>query len=284
MSTALVSADQVAAALGDLPTLPAIHTQIVELSSSDTTSASDLQKVIEVDPVLATKLLKLVNSAFYGFPVEIATIERAVMIIGFKGVVQLALSTAFVDLFADEDESGFDYEDFWKHSIATAVAARRISKAVDAASPEEMLLAGLIHDLGALVLAQKIPTEFGRALSLAKDSGRHLFDAERETLGFDHADTGRALVTLWRLPEQLARAVGDHHNPGRRGQPTLESSIVHVAEIVAAGTGIGCEGDGFVPPLQEAAWDAVGLTLRDLTGIVDGLEDESAMLLEMIRG
>jgi len=280
----ITTAETIVQRVGDLPTLPAIHAQIVALGNSASAEAADLQRVIEVDPVLASKLIGLVNSAFYGLSVEIVSIERAVMILGFKGVVQLALSTALVDLFVDEGDGGFDYAAFWDHSIATAVAARRIAKASSHAGPEEALLAGLVHDLGRLVNARALPDESREAATQARDEGRHLFLIERSRLGFDHADTGRALVSDWGLPAAVTAAVGDHHEPSREGTPAPMTAVVHLAEIVAAAAGIGDEGDGFVPPLDPRAWDTLGLTLRDLGPLLDGLDAESALLREMIRG
>lgn len=269
--------------IGELPTLPAIYARIAELTSSPDTSAQDLERVIEKDQALSGKLLKLVNSAFYGFPVEIRTISRAVMIVGFKALSQLALSASVVNLFPEGENEDLDYQGFWAHAIGVAVTSRRIAMVRGGIPPEEAFLSGLIHELGILVHARHLAAEFSRILKTARSRDLVLYEAERDVLGFDHADTGHALVCHWRLPKPLAESVANHHLPSRTRPMSEITATVHVACVLCAGAGIGREGVDLVPPLDHNAWETVGLTPPRIAGILDGVEAEISLFLELIR-
>jgi HD-like signal output (HDOD) protein len=273
---------EIIARIGELPTLPEIYSRISELTSDPETGAKDLERVIENDPALASKLLKLVNSAFFGFPSEIRTISRAVMIVGFKALSQLAMSASVLNLFPKGDAEILDFKAFWRHSIGVAVMSRHIAIEEESCAPEEAFLTGLLHDIGILVLAGYLPDEFSEAVTLAKKSGLHLFEAERRLLGFDHADTGHALAVEWRLPAALAEAVANHHVPTRAGPPVVSTSIVHVACALCTASGVGCEGVDVVPPVSKAAWEATGMTPAKIDGILEGVEEEIALFMEMI--
>ena len=119
-------------------------------------------------------------------------------------------------------------------------------------------------------------------MALAKAQGLHLHEAERRVLGFDHADTGNALAVEWRLPMDLAEAVGNHHVPARAGPPTVSTSIVHVACALCTGAGVGCEGVDVVPPISRVAWEATGMTPAKIDGILEGVDEEIALFMEMI--
>jgi putative nucleotidyltransferase with HDIG domain len=268
--------------IGELPTLPAIYARLAELTSSPDTSAEDLERVIEKDQALAGNLLKLVNSAFYGFPVEIRTISRAVMIVGFRALTQLALSASVLNMFRDDDHEDLDYPAFWAHAIGVAVTSRRLAMIRGGCPPEEAFLGGLLHDIGILVHARHLETEFSEFLGLARRRDLRVYEAEREVLGFDHADTGHALVTEWRLPKVLADAVFAHHEPSRALPVGEITAIVHVACVLCSGAGIGREGVDLVPPLDHAAWDAVGLSPARVSGLLEGVEAEIALFREMI--
>jgi HD-like signal output (HDOD) protein len=282
MTAATPTAATIVERVGELPTLPAIYARLAELTSQPDTSADDIEQIIEKDPALAAKLLKLVNSAFYGLPVEVRTIHRAVMIIGFKALSQLALSASVLNLFPERDGETFDYRAFWTHSIGVALVARHILMDHDGAAPEEAFLAGLVHDLGLLVHARQLPEEFERILARAEAENVHLHEAERAVLGFDHAATGHALVSQWRLPGDLASVVADHHAPGRNGDPALLTSAVHVACVLCAAAGVGREGVDLVPPLSEGAWQTAGFSARRLGGLLDDVQEEIDLFLEMI--
>jgi HD-like signal output (HDOD) protein len=268
--------------VGELPTLPEIYSRIAELTSDPDTGAKDLERVIENDQALASKLLKLVNSAFFGFPSEIRTISRAVMIVGFKALSQLAMSASVLNLFPKGDQEVLDFKGFWRHSIGVAVMSRHIAIEEQSCAPEEIFLSGLLHDIGILVLSGYLPDEFSEAVGLAKNHGLHLHEAERKVLGFDHTDTGNALAVEWRLPMDLAEAVANHHVPTRAGPPTVSTSIVHVACALCTAAGVGCEGVDVVPPISRLAWEATGMTPTKIGGILEGVDDEIALFMEMI--
>ncbi len=276
------SPEDIIARTGELPTLPAIYARIAELTADPDTGARDIEEVIENDQALAGKLLRLVNSAFFGFPVEIKTISRAVMIVGFKALSQLAMSASVLNMFPEGDEEVLDYKAFWAHSIGTAILARRISQQQEVGAPEELFLAGLLHDIGALVLARHLDEEFPEVLRETRENDLFLYEAERKVLGFDHAATGYVLAGEWRLPTVIAECVGGHHRPTRAGNVEQPTAVIHVACVLAAAAGIGYEGVDLVPPLDRPAWDLVGLSPTQLSGLLEGIEDEISLFMEMM--
>jgi len=277
-----ISPEDIIARTGELPTLPAIYARIAELTADPDTGAKDIEEVIENDQALAGKLLKLVNSAFFGFPVEIKTISRAVMIVGFKALSQLAMSASVLNMFPEGDAAALDYKALWPPAIGTAILARRIAQQQEVGAPEELFLAGLLHDIGALVLARHLQDEFPEVLRETRDNDLFLYEAEKKVLGFDHAATGYVLAQEWRLPTVIADCVSGHHRPTRAGNVEQATAVIHVACVLASGAGIGYEGIDLVPPLDRPAWDLVGLSPTQIPGLLEGIEDEISLFLEMM--
>ena len=246
-----------------LPTLPTILLKITELINNPKTSAIQLGRVIAEDPVLTAKLLKIVNSPFYGFPRKISTVTEAIAIIGFNALKNLVLTASVVDLFAGrKGGNGFEPRMLWDHSIAVASAAGLIGKAIGYEEREELFVGGLIHDLGKIIEHQFLRQEFEAAIQRAKADGAFLVDAERAVLGFTHAEAGRFLAEQWKLPARLVEVLAHHHHPAEAKVAPREVAVIHVADILARALGLGSGGDGLVPALDQAAWDQVGLPLE----------------------
>lgn len=248
----------------ELASLPAVVMRAMELLNDPDSSASDIGQVISEDPALSAKLLKIVNSAFYSFPSRIDTISRAITIVGTLEITDLILGSSAVDAFAGLPNELIDMTHFWEHSLYTGVVGRVLARHHRAPNTERFFVSGLLHDVGSLVLYNQLPGESLRALQLARDEARPLHLAEQEILGFDHSAVGAELMQAWNLPEAFVEAARYHHSPMDAGDFPLETAMVHLADVIAAGAYITGSGTEHVPPMEPAAWDLTGLSV-DIT-------------------
>jgi putative nucleotidyltransferase with HDIG domain len=189
-------------------------TQIIHIIDDPLSSAKDLTNIIVTDPPLAAKLLRLANSAFYGYPKTISGIHEAIVCIGFDAVKELALNQKVCELFAQEDE-GFGYSRFalWKHSVAVAICSKLIYQRQFGVHSDAAYAAGLLHDLGIIVIDQFLQFDFLIILRDAVEENNNLQNVEEAVLQFTHADIGRALAESWKFPDELSIAIGNHHQP-----------------------------------------------------------------------
>ncbi len=240
--------------MGELPTLPHVVQKIVLMSNRSDTSAEDLGKIIEKDQVLAAKVLKLANSPFYGFPARIATVSHAVVVLGLNVVKGLTLGATAFDMM-----KAAGMENLWRHSLGVAMMAHILAARAGLKNPEELFAAGLLHDLGKVVVNVKLP-ELGAQVERAMH-GQNLsrIQAEQEVLGLTHAEVAGWLGELWHLPIALRDPMTYHHHPTLARDAEMPTMIVHVADVLVKGMGCGDSGDVFVPPLNAKAWKTLNL-------------------------
>jgi putative nucleotidyltransferase with HDIG domain len=250
-----------------LPSLPEIFVEITNVLGDPRSSAVHVANVISKDTSLSARLLKIVNSAFYGFPSKIDTISRAVMIVGSKQLSTLALGTSVIHIFRDIPPELVDMKSFWKHSIACGIGARMLASYKNMAHTERLFVAGLLHDIGRILIYKHFPREGRATLLKARKAGWLLHSAERETLGFDHAQIGGTLLKKWMLPPTLEQAVGDHHHPAG-SRYAVEASAVYLADLLVNALGIGTSGERYVPPLIPEVWNELGLPKEAVSKIV----------------
>ncbi len=258
---------------GDLPTLPVIYHKVKELVDNPQTSASDLGRVIAQDQVLTTKLLRLVNSSFYGFPQRITTVNRAIAIIGFRALKAMVLATSILRVFSLEEDDGFQGEKFWQHSIGCAVGAKIIGKYVKYEEPDELFVAGLIHDIGKVVEYVAFGAELKEILKITEKEGIFIREAENRVLGADHAQIGSLFIRKWKLPPELVDPVTYHHNPQEAKEFPKEAAIIHFSDILIKALGLGWTGDYKVPPLDLVGWDNLGLGKEAIGPIMEEMEE-----------
>ena len=259
---------RIIARVEDLPTLPRTVLRITELVNDPRASAKDLSIIITDDQVLTARLLKLVNSSFYGFPTRVSTVTGAIVLLGFDAIRNLLLTTSVLDLFpARITKARRDQEQLWDHSLACAIGAKSIGNFLRHDKLEELFVAGLLHDIGKIVEMMFLPDEFARITERVRAEGVLISYAEQDLLGCTHADIGRLLAERWNLPAKLAGVIARHHTPAASGPFALEASIVHLADIFTRALDLGSGGDDKVPPLDKAAWDLLKLK----TGAVDAI-------------
>jgi HD-like signal output (HDOD) protein len=253
-----------------LPTLPTTFAKINNLMQNPKTSANDVSDVVSRDQVITARLLKLVNSSFYGFPGRITTVSSAVVILGFNALKNLVLSSSVFDMFQLSGNEGFfNLQEFWKHSIACAVTSRLIGIQMEYGEPEEMFVAGLLHDIGKLVEIQYLQTSFNRVIERTKKEHILIYDAEKEIFGFTHSEIGSLLGKKWKLPSPLNEAIEAHNNFSRSNKFPQLSAAVHVADALVRAKGIGDPGDNYVPEIDRRAWEALGLSLGHIEPIME---------------
>jgi len=242
--------------IDDLPTLPRTVLKITELVNDPKSSAEDLARIITDDQVLTARLLKLVNSSFYGFPQRISTVTGAIVLLGFDAIRSLLLTTSVFDLFANRNrKKKEDQERFWDHSLGCAVGAKVIGNYLRHDKIEELFVSGLLHDIGKIVEMMFLPDEFANVVAAVNKENILMTTAENKVLGFNHAEVGKLLVEKWNLPVKLVQVIAFHHQPHDAGNFALEAAIVHLADIFCRALNIGYGGDNKIPPLDKLAWE-----------------------------
>ncbi|MBL0061196.1 MAG: HDOD domain-containing protein [bacterium] len=228
----------------NLPTLPDVATKVLQLSEDPDVSQKDIADAVECDPAIATRLLKLVNSPYFGIRGTVTSIQQSLVFLGVSNLRNLVLSTSVMDLFSQDGEVGsYARRGLWVHSMATALTARELSRKMRVSDSEVAFTAGLIHDVGKVVLDKYFHEEFKRIVELMDAHNASMMDAETAVLGMNHAEVGLYMAHMWSLPEVLVDAVGCHHAPrSARKDPQLAALIGyadHVVRMLQLGNGGG---------------------------------------------
>ena len=250
-----------------LPTLPSVVARVNELVQDPTSSAADINRAIRQDIALSARILKLVNSSFYGFPRRISSITHAVVILGYNTVRNVVLSAFVLDSLGSKDLP-FGHREFWIHSLGVGVAANTLAGRRSLPDADDAFVCGLLHDVGKVVLHQYAREDFADVLKVVKDKDCLIADAEREVMGATHADVGAALLEAWHLPPHVVEVVGCHHSPeAAHGAPDL-AAAVHVADILARSLLVGSGGDRRIPRASREAWGRAGAPVDQVADLL----------------
>lgn len=223
----------ITATIDNIPSLPAIVTRVLQITSDPESSADELMEVISADPAYTVKILKLANSAFYGRAREIATLRQAVMVIGFAGIRNLVLASAVFNNFRQiKKVADFDAIAFWRHAFLTGLGARMIARQLQQ-QDGELFVAGLIHDVGKLAILMALPEEFGKIAKMTGNRGRENIIAEQHLFGITHAQVGVRLFRRWMFPDILVMATQYHHESDLSAKVYAGALVVHLADLLA---------------------------------------------------
>jgi len=240
--------------------IPRVYYQFQEAMCNKNTSFAEIGEIIIHDSGLTARLLRIVNSAFYGFPGKVEKISHAIGWIGTDQLSDLILSTVVLDKFKSIPDSVINMESFWQHSIACCLIARELASYNENLEPEKFFVAGMLHDIGQIILCTKLPELTLRILLDNHTEPKPLHITEFHELGFDHTELGGKLLKKWNLSEFHVETTAFHHNPNLAPNYSLETSILYFADILANTMKLGSSGESAVPPIiDEEAWERIQL-------------------------
>ena len=250
-----------------LPTLPGVIHKLNSLSDSEKSSVQDMARIVSSDQVLSARILRLANSPSYGF-YRVSTISNAMILLGVNVVKSLALSSSIFAIMEKESVG------LWEHSLGVGVAANLIARKLGLPECEEIATAGLLHDLGKVIIKLKCSEAEKDILNLVRIRQIYTMEAEREIIATDHAEVGSWLAKSWFLPDKLSEPIAFHHDVAKSETHRIKTAVVHIADILIKASGFGNSGDCFVPQFQKVAWDALKLNEQLLAELVDEVEDK----------
>jgi putative nucleotidyltransferase with HDIG domain len=269
--------------IGKMPSLPTTVGKILEIANDPKASPADLNKVINLDPVLMGKVLKLINSAYYSLPNKITSLARAIIMLGINTVKNLALSTAVLgNVGSATGKQALDLNGFWRHSIGVGITAKMIAqrRKIDQKSLEEYFIAGLLHDIGKVPLNNRLPDEYLAALASADSSRVTLWQAEQSTIGISHVDVGLLVADNWSLGQNVRAAVEFHHQPAEYTGTSKDIVwTVAAANYLVVAAEIGFSGDRYPVQLAEQVFQYLMIDLDFL----DEIEEEVGKRIEQAQ-
>ncbi|MES2069447.1 MAG: HDOD domain-containing protein [Pseudomonadota bacterium] len=242
----------------ELPALSAVVTELLNSIDHEEIDVDSIAVKISHDQALTAKTLRLANSSFYGMQHKITSIQEAIAILGFRSVRTLITTTAITGSFATGKASRFNFSSFWRHSIATAVCAKQLASHVKA-NQDYAFTAGLLHDIGKLVLVTRYAEKYEQVMERRIEQDSYILDAEREILATDHAAVGKVLTEYWKFPEEMQKAVANHHSADQSNDSVL-TAIVHVADVMTHALDLSQDEEALVPVICKDAWDKLKLT------------------------
>ncbi|MDD2365938.1 MAG: HDOD domain-containing protein [Desulfuromonadaceae bacterium] len=264
--------------------LPLFYERLNETINHPRSSVDDIAKIITEDQGLAVRLLRLANSPMFGCYAKVESISKAVTIIGTQPLRDLALAASVMGVFKGIPEDLMKMSSFWKHSIACGIIARSLAVYRRESNVERLFVAGMLHDVGQVVLATARPEVTRELLELQRDTGRLYLDLERERLEFDHADLGGALLKKWKIPASIGELVACHHNPANAEQFQIETALTHLADIICHSMEFGQGAENGVPPLDPRAWDRLGFTVNMLGTVIKQSESQISETFAILSG
>ncbi|MBE9581546.1 MAG: HDOD domain-containing protein, partial [Proteobacteria bacterium] len=254
--------------IDELPTLPTVIPKLLSLMDGSKSNAADVTEAISHDPSLTSKILKVSNSAYYGFPQGISNLERAVALLGFNMIKSLALSMGVLSSLPSGSKfPHFSQEGLWIHSLAVATAMKELGQRFGAGDDRDYLfIIGLLHDIGKVVLDQFFGELFQQALEEAQNLEKaRLYMAERKVIGFDHGEVGAMLLKRWMFPDMIVNPIAIHHQTEiPEGTNSADTAMLRIADALPQELGLGDEGNPTVSEIHEADLQVLEMKEKDL--------------------
>jgi putative nucleotidyltransferase with HDIG domain len=273
-----INFDDIINQVHDLPSLPAVVMELLNSLDGDEIDTVTVAKKVAYDQALTAKTLRLANAASSGRQVKVTTVQHAITFLGFQTVRNLITTAAVTGCFPNGRCVGFDDKAFWRHAIATAACAKIVARHLGF-NQDYAFTAGLLHDIGRLVLVTLFPDNYAEVLRYRKEHDCHLLHAEGEVLGFTHVIAGTALAEYWHFSETMQMGIAGHHAPDTPGCGIL-ATIIHVADAITHALDLSQQEDDLVPPVSLVAWHTVGLTMEKSAQI---FRETEAQLEEVSR-
>lgn len=266
-----------------LVSLPEICIRISQMVDNPRSNSAAIGKVISQDAALTARLLKIVNSAFYRFPSRIETVTRAITIIGNRELRDLVLAATVSGIFEKISTDLIDIDAFWRHGIYTGILSRRIAEKCRVLHSERLFVAGLMHNIGQLIMAYKLPHLYRASLLMAQEKAIPMHDAEQEVYGFSHADVGAELMRSWNFPESHQYVARYHHDPDEADVFRLEVAIVHVAETISQIAETGDDDFDYLKQIDRSSRRLVELSTRDVEELLVEAREQFIEVLALFR-
>lgn len=275
-----ITLQMVVADLDRLPALPEAVRDLMDYLQHPEVDVGQVAYKIAQDPALAAKLLRVANSSFYGLQRQVATIPDALTVLGLRAASTLITGAAVVTHSQTLVVAGFDQRAFWLHSAGTALCARVLARELGT-NMENSFTAGLLHDIGRLILAARFPEKSHSVTAYRAEHDCHPIEAEQEVLGFDHTQIGAALAVRWKFPTEIAVAIASHHKPMDMPAGSLVDQV-HLADVMAHVLEFPGDNDDLVPRLSSVAWNRLGIgwgKFKRLLGEVDVQRNDAEWVL-----
>lgn len=265
----------------ELNSLPEIYLRVTELLDDDKSTAQQIGDTVQTDPAISSRILKMVNSAYYGMPHRISTISQAVALLGRERLKQILIGSVLVNVFNDPEVDSFSMQEFWQHSIKTAVIARQLaSQHEDVSEADAIFIAGLLHDIGRLILASRLPVLFEQIERQKRKKG--LMAAEQEILGFDHAELGAALMTRWGLPELLVTCARHHHDGDYAQSYATANRLIYLANQLSHNIPPMDEGEALEQLVDISNWRLLGIPVDQICFACQFAEEQMFEVMESL--
>jgi len=271
--------------VSELAALPEVTMKIIQVVEDPESTARDLHEIVCNDPSLSSRLLRVVNSAFFGLPGQIGSIERAIVLLGLNAVKNIAIAASLGQLFKKGKlTDSHSLKDLWTHSVAVAAVSRLLTGRLALALQEEAFLAGLIHDLGLVIGAQAFRDELGQVIERA-EGGEDFEALENELIGCTHGALGQALAAKWKFPRPLQYATGFHHHPDQLApENRLLTNVVYVADVVVNNSGIGLHLPSEDTEPSSSVLEELYLSPSDVAACSEDLEEHVEVVKDILDG
>lgn len=262
--------------------LPEIYIRLQAVLDHPDFSMADIVEVVSQDPAITARLLAMVNSSFFGFASKIDTISQAVSMLGSQQVHDLVLATSVTQRFSGMSSEVMNMVLFWQQSMYCGIASRLLASACNVLDRERLFVAGLLRDVGHLIMYQRIPELAQQAMQAAKERQIPVYQAEGELIGFDYAQVGGVLMRAWRLPNSLWESVEYQNAPEKAAAFTLITSIVHIASRLLEARGMEGEFDLRYLDIDSVAWQTTRLSLAECEPIHEEVEQQVGVLMKLM--
>ncbi|MFZ6680598.1 HDOD domain-containing protein [Undibacterium sp. Tian12W] len=272
-----ISLAQIIDSVKDLTTLPAIVMELLNNIDDEELNMHELAQKVSHDMALTAKTLRYANSPYYSTMVKVTTVQQAISLLGLSTVRQIVITAALTGCFPENNCRGFSHKDFWRHSNAVAIAARILARRLKL-NADVAFTAGLLHDIGALVLATCYTGAYENVLAQRQELQTTQYETEKQLLGIDHALVGETLAVQWNFSEVMIKAISGHHHPEKPGLGFL-ATIVHVADGIAHALGVTTTPDLAPPEITGQSWESLGLD----QALLDEVLAEAAIEFEKLQ-